>query len=259
MTDANEIMREAELAEIRARADAATEGDWLVAYGGGNDDDGFGIKSRIANKIVAEYWPPSRTDYNPADGAFIAHARRDIPRLLSTLSARAARISALEADCAAMTKERDEYRPYYDAIRAAHNGYDPAMRAANPDMREPKTPSDALTDLEREHDAMLHSEIDLRLKAEAELCGLREIVGKLPLTADGVPIIPGTKVWVTKAIDEGTLVREFDADSLDSRSACVRNYRGFPGGAMADLANCYSTRAAALTALAAPQQPPAKK
>ena len=56
---------------------------------------------------------------------------------------------ALTADEALAAKDAEiaRLRPYYDAVRAAHNGYDPEARAAMPTLQEPATPEQAIKDL----------------------------------------------------------------------------------------------------------------
>lgn len=62
-----------------------TSTPWNVRYGGGQDDDGFCIASRITNKVVCEYWPPSRQDYRQADAAFIVRACNSHADLVAAL------------------------------------------------------------------------------------------------------------------------------------------------------------------------------
>lgn len=80
------------LAEIRARCDAASTGPWETTerHGRGYDDEGW---SELAVKspggvIAMTYQTDALETENPeADGAFIAHAREDVPRLLAALEA----------------------------------------------------------------------------------------------------------------------------------------------------------------------------
>ncbi len=70
------------LDEIKARAEAATEGPWT-----GNNGDGYGAYyvDNPTGRTVA------RCDYGPYEGSrdatFIAHARTDIPRLVAAVEA----------------------------------------------------------------------------------------------------------------------------------------------------------------------------
>lgn len=93
-----ETLTESELAEIRARMDAATPGPWVKvnafsSYPECDDKDlHFAIHDSQSNQIAfveENYWVE---DYE-ADSNFIAHARTDVPRLL-------AHIEALEAKLA---------------------------------------------------------------------------------------------------------------------------------------------------------------
>lgn len=84
------------LANIRARAEAATEGEWSV------DDTGWGVvndEQRIGSFA------------KPRDAGFIAHARTDVTRLLDLLDeARAviARVRALAGEWADQPTDYDE-------------------------------------------------------------------------------------------------------------------------------------------------------
>jgi len=74
------MLTEPEIAEIEARADAATQGPWTLEKGficSGGYQDGVSIAVRLM-----------RLDTDPFagdDGPFIAHSRTDIPRLLETI------------------------------------------------------------------------------------------------------------------------------------------------------------------------------
>jgi hypothetical protein len=68
--------------ERRKLRDAATPGPWSIRYGGINEDDeGFGVDSKIEPGIVAECYPPAADLHRRrrllADSHFIAHARTD--------------------------------------------------------------------------------------------------------------------------------------------------------------------------------------
>lgn len=81
------LTREA-LAEIRARADAATEGPWMALVyrkPSAGDEGMYDVRAqphpamRGFTKLVAD------AHEGKADAEFIAHAREDIPRLLDAL------------------------------------------------------------------------------------------------------------------------------------------------------------------------------
>jgi hypothetical protein len=65
------------LDDIRARAEAATPGDWWVAKFGSTREVYAGT-GRMDDTFIA-------LDITPANAEFIAHARQDIPRLLDAL------------------------------------------------------------------------------------------------------------------------------------------------------------------------------
>jgi hypothetical protein len=77
------------LDDIRARAEAATEGPWEWD---GNDIDQCGTRwgSVVENTVSCMsycYGGSVEQEVKPADREFIAHARQDIPRLLAALDA----------------------------------------------------------------------------------------------------------------------------------------------------------------------------
>lgn len=102
-----------ELAAIRERANAATEGPWL--YRPHKMDDWGTVRISDAEEpyFVARAQAGGPTDYaahraagtDPYErnGLFIAHARTDVPRLLDL-------IEALRAENERLTKERDAFR-----------------------------------------------------------------------------------------------------------------------------------------------------
>lgn len=81
------ILTEAELQQIRKRADAATPGPWFVDHRRENQHmNRLVFANSIQTKGVCE------TD-KPCDAPFIAHARQDIPRLLSHIAAMEAELT----------------------------------------------------------------------------------------------------------------------------------------------------------------------
>lgn len=83
-----------------------------------------------------------------------------------------AEVERLEAALAAA-------QPYVDAVRSAHNGYDPTCRAVMPTLREPATPAQALAELNEEWDALWSAEIDRVIELEQETARLREELARL--------------------------------------------------------------------------------
>lgn len=93
-----------DLAAIKARADAATEGPWAVAEAESNRLGNHRIVYRVEKDEQGTNWQVAVTYgfSNPgiadeADAEFIAHARTDVPNLLAALDAANARITELEA------------------------------------------------------------------------------------------------------------------------------------------------------------------
>ncbi len=96
-------------------------------------------------------------------------------------------------------------------------------------------------------------ELDLRAadlidSQAAELTRLREVVEKLPKTADGVPVVPGMYVWLS----DGTGPGEIIDTSTYTKSATVNDFFKWPdykpdntGCSQRPLSSLYSTRAAA--------------
>ncbi len=83
------------------------------------------------------------------------------------------------------------------------------------------------------------------LAAREEIEYLRGVVGKLPKTADGVPIVSGDKVWVWWESDkEGTLSRWFQITVLDTYHV-NRGWVVSDNGSEFEPSDCYSTREAA--------------
>ena len=69
-----------DLAAIRARVDAATDGPWLLEPGSRSIANAAGQRI-VASVGASGSWP------SPADAEFIAHAREDVPTLLRLLRA----------------------------------------------------------------------------------------------------------------------------------------------------------------------------
>jgi hypothetical protein len=71
------------LAEIEARANAATDGPWTFQHWGGQNQNGD-----FAESILFDSWGESLAEALPdVDGEFIAHARTDVPALVAALQA----------------------------------------------------------------------------------------------------------------------------------------------------------------------------
>jgi len=110
---------ELDLSGIRARVDAAAEGPWqwnLERVDQRWDDTGptletvargpvYGDGSQGAAKVVVSGWGHHDawgTNVEPADAAFIAHAREDVPALLAEVE----RLRAVAVDVEARVREQ---------------------------------------------------------------------------------------------------------------------------------------------------------
>lgn len=106
------IPTEEQIAEIRARADAATPGPWKWwtsnSWNRLKRDD-LGVTQNVAEPFVNQYDRHPDLSINKADMNFIAHARTDIPALLS----------ALEAAQSA-NRPRDDYQVFCSDCGRAH-------------------------------------------------------------------------------------------------------------------------------------------
>lgn len=91
-------MTDKELAEIRARCEAATKGPWVECRNGGGDDFLYSIDSEPTGLPIVKadcgVYPPEKED---AD--FIAHAREDIPKLLAEVERLRKQVAELDAEC----------------------------------------------------------------------------------------------------------------------------------------------------------------
>ncbi len=100
------------IAEIRARLDAATEGPWIhepseVLHG--TEDVRLHYVSDQA--AIADDDPPMCSFYSRADAEFVAHAREDVPFLLSELEAAQARLDKVRALHQRCDDGEQGYRP----------------------------------------------------------------------------------------------------------------------------------------------------
>ncbi len=102
-------LNDKEIAEIKARADAATAGPWAEHWGDGFAPDITARAGELAAKkysmtteviCVLERFVPRfcGSDFHESrsNAEFIAHSRTDIPRLLDTLTAARAEADALK-------------------------------------------------------------------------------------------------------------------------------------------------------------------
>lgn len=87
-------MTESELAVIKARADAATEGPWEseIAVEGWYEMDAYSIRG-------PKYWTWDGNMLRP-DAEFIAHARTDVPKLVAQVERLRARVEELKQEVA---------------------------------------------------------------------------------------------------------------------------------------------------------------
>lgn len=107
------------LAEIKERADSATEGPWrvdsgmnytikngvrfqhILAAGGDNPDCGKAIcdTSSFPEIIYPDGSVSPKRDGNIKDAKFIAHARTDVPRLIAALEVALSRLEVIGSRC----------------------------------------------------------------------------------------------------------------------------------------------------------------
>jgi hypothetical protein len=85
--------------EIRARCEAATEGPW--GYRGPTRDvlaeyDGGAVRERRGMRPAGDTFPLIGKIMSPPDGEFVAHAREDVPFLLSELARLSGEVRRLE-------------------------------------------------------------------------------------------------------------------------------------------------------------------
>lgn len=111
-------MTDEELSEIDARAEAATPGPWVPDY-----ESGHVYPGKERGCIVCTLDDPCVRNTENNDLAFIAHAREDVPALVTE-------VRRLSADLTAMTAAVHEYF----AADAALNEAFANMRFAAPDM-----------------------------------------------------------------------------------------------------------------------------
>lgn len=87
MTDTIEKapLSDTDIAEIGARAEKATAGPWEHVNGKGYAKQYECVETE--DVMVCECWDAGSDEQRHADAAFIAHAREDVPKLLSALKA----------------------------------------------------------------------------------------------------------------------------------------------------------------------------
>ena len=78
-----------DMSAIQARADAATEGPWVMTTQGGIESASYRGPGEVPDSVGSAR--------NQADWEFITHARQDIPDLLDALEAQAEEIKKLRA------------------------------------------------------------------------------------------------------------------------------------------------------------------
>jgi hypothetical protein len=77
-------LTEARIAEIEARANAATEGPWQASWDTFEDTDTYRVEQKATELVIRTSAESYETDNDELFGDidFIAHARTDIPDLL---------------------------------------------------------------------------------------------------------------------------------------------------------------------------------
>lgn len=119
-------LTDAELAEIEARAAAATEGPWQTRWAG-QQFYVFGLHDD-ETEYVAEWtyavrtWEPEatadRAECMTSDAEFIAAARTDVPRLVASLRSAREELMSARAERVELIAERDQARPDREAAKA---------------------------------------------------------------------------------------------------------------------------------------------
>ena len=101
--NAMEELTEQELADIRARCEAATGGPWRFVEEGRDNTSGdsFIMTGPPRGRNGDLYLTTDKRDGSHADYEFIAHARQDIPRLLDEVE----RLRKLVAELANRTRK----------------------------------------------------------------------------------------------------------------------------------------------------------
>lgn len=165
---------------------------------------------------------------------------------------------ALAAERDAAVAERDKYRPYYDAVRAAHNGYTAKGEGDNP-VPEPATPKQALRELNEEWEKREDVAIDGILRAEAERDewkaraeAAEAIVERLPTTADGKRYDElsgsGCHSEPTAYVLHAGSIYEVRTWRYNWERDLYGELGSFRGPVTVRLSECYSTREAAIAA-----------
>lgn len=96
-------MTPAEVAAIRAKADAATPGPWSVRHYGSNDEC---VRTAHGDPIA---WCKANVSNAERDAAFIASARIDVPALCDEVERQRARADKAEAELARVEAMRTNW------------------------------------------------------------------------------------------------------------------------------------------------------
>ena len=119
-----ELLTPAELAEIRARCDAATPGPWQTEKGRVLTTE-IGYLVAVAESVPASFYTakPAGSLYErmAANAAFIAASRTDVPRLLATIEAMQAVIhrAAFDAGTLMATMPTGVVERLYHTLKSA--------------------------------------------------------------------------------------------------------------------------------------------
>jgi hypothetical protein len=106
----------ADLAEIKKRADTATKGPWYTGEGYEQSNRGNYVASKANGGIIAAEQDGTDCVLDTNDATFIAHARQDVPALLAEVE----RLRTIQKRLVAELKKADVYseeleRQYYAA------------------------------------------------------------------------------------------------------------------------------------------------
>lgn len=117
------MLTDEQIAEIRARAEAATPGPWSNTYFGGRCQTVTKQRPGMTKLSIANC---SASLNGEADATFIAHARQDVPALLADreelqrqLAETRERANQIGAEMRMLVKQRDEARKQVEAAETA--------------------------------------------------------------------------------------------------------------------------------------------
>ena len=149
-------------------------------------DRHWGAFYRKAALALAREVQRQKQEKRTAGQTLVEHVGADGPMSMS-----------IEAVADRAVAEITRLLPYEQAVRKAHNGYDPEARLVMPTLEEPKSPSAAISELlfEQEEIGILQG----RMESEAEITRLRdESAGKSGLIQDLTTCLKNRNAEITR-------------------------------------------------------------